>query len=121
MTDNERLFRIVRPDGCWHEVVNYCHCTCGFDGISHSNAEYHCKTSNPTFPHSDEIATAMMEAGLWEEFVEFNAHNSHFEEFDEDGYFVYGYHYWLGLSASAEILVTPELLKRAIIAWREGK
>lgn len=97
MTDNERFFRIVRPGEIYRGEV---------------------------FAHSDEIATAMMEAGLWEEFVDWH------EDESRDCWVTgplgrtmneYLFEDVIGREAHAEILVIPELLKLAIIAWREGK
>jgi hypothetical protein len=106
---NRRLYAILEPDGCWHyfEDINASICgTC-------KGAFLMPYAANPTYSHSDEIAALMMERGLWMKF--------------KNWYWQVGIHQMYPkmrgrankVSKLWQVLVTPTLLKQAIISWHE--
>lgn len=100
----------------WHEKVNYCHCTCGYDGVHPDKVEYHCAISNPTFDiltirHTLEVL------GEWERFkhvITFDIRagiDCHYEEC-ENG--------WVSTNKICDILTDTELLLQAANEYMEG-
>jgi hypothetical protein len=110
MTDiNRKFFGIVSPNGCWHDYLKH------IDTRQHRPVWYVCKIcrgyspdgEHPTYAHSDIIADAMRGASLWGEFKMW-AWN-YFDTGDDPQWD----------EKILDCFAWADLLKAAIIAWRE--
>lgn len=62
-SDNQKLFELLYPEKCWHEIVEprYYRCSCGASFYHASGIYNHINQCNSTYTHADEVLIPMRE------------------------------------------------------------
>lgn len=62
-SDNQKLFELLYPEKCWHEIVEprYYRCSCGASFYHASGIYNHINQCNSTYTNADEVLIPMRE------------------------------------------------------------